>query len=116
MDKYGIDIESHTVNHDNLKMLSKDKQLKTLIQSKKYLEKTLNKKINFFAYPNGGYNKSAIEAVKAAGYTMAFTTDRSWSSKNDGILTLHRVDISSSRNMKSFKSRISNANYKSLSQ
>ena len=35
MDKYGIDIESHTVNHDNLKSLSKDKQLKTLKQSKK---------------------------------------------------------------------------------
>ena len=97
-------------------MLTKDKQLQTLIQSKKDLEKILNKQINFFAYPYGGYNKSAIEAVKEAGYTMAFTTNGNWSSKNDGMLSLHRVDISSFRNMESFKIRISNPNYKYLIQ
>ena len=119
MDKYGIDIESHTVNHDNLKLLSRDKQLKTLIQSKKDLEKTLNKKIYFFAYPGGAYNKSAIAAVKEAGYTMAFTIDgrwSSWSSKNDGLLSLHRVNISFFRDMNAFKTGISNANYKSLAK
>ena len=116
MEKYGVDIESHTVNHDNLKMLSKDKQLKTLTQSKKALEKILNKQINFFAYPYGGYNKSAIEAVKEAGYKMAFTTDGKWSSINDGIFSLHRVYISSFYDMKVFESRISNPNYKSLAQ
>jgi len=116
MDKYSVDIESHTVNHDNLKLISKDDQLKTLAQSKKYLEKLLNKKINFIAYPYGGYSNSAIESVKRTGYTMAFTTVDSWSSKNDGLLSIHRVDISSSRNLKSFKTRISNPNYKSLAQ
>ena len=116
MDKYGVDIESHTVNHNNLKMLSKDKQLKTLIQSKKDLKKVLNKEINFFAYPYGRYNKNAIEAVKEAGYTMAFTTDDSWASKNDGILSLHRVDINLFRDMNAFITGISNPNYKSLAQ
>jgi peptidoglycan/xylan/chitin deacetylase (PgdA/CDA1 family) len=118
MDKYGIDIESHTVNHERLKLLSKNKQLKTLIQSKKDLEKILNKKINFFAYPGGGYNKSAISAVKEAGYIMAFTIDgkwRGWSSKNDGMLSLHRINIRFFRdNMNAFKIGISNPNYKAL--
>ena len=114
MSKYGIDIENHTVYHEDLKRLSKDKQLKTLIQSKKYLEKTLNKQINFFAYPYGRYNKSAIEAVKKAGYTMAFTTYGSWSSKLDGILSLHRVDIGYFKDIKAFKIGISNPNFKSL--
>ena len=116
MEKYGVDIESHTVNHDNLKDLPKDKQLATLIQSKKDLEKILNKQINFFAYPYGGYNKSAIEAVKEAGYTMAFTTDGRWSSKKNGMLSLDRVYISSFHDMSVFKDRISNPNYKSLAQ
>jgi len=116
MEKYGVDIESHTVNHENLKMLSKNKQLKTLVQSKKDLERILNKQINFFAYPYGWYNKSAIEAVKEAGYKMAFTTKGSWSSKNDGILSLHRVYVSSFDDMKVFESKISNPKYKSLSQ
>lgn len=116
MDKYGIDIESHTVNHDKLKSLSKDKQLKTLIQSKKYLGKILNKEINFFAYPGGAYNKSAISAVKEAGYTMAFTIDgrwSSWSSKNDGMLSLHRINTSSFQDLNAFKIGISNPDYKS---
>lgn len=116
MEKYGVDIESHTVNHENLKELPKDKQLETLIQSKKDLEKILNKQINFFAYPYGGYNKTAIEAVKEAGYTMAFTTDGRWSSKNNGMLSLDRVYISSFHDMSVFKDRISNPNYKSLAQ
>ena len=116
MGKYGVDIECHTVNHENLKMLSKDKQLKTLIQSKKFLEKKLNKQIKFFAYPYGWYNKSAIEAVKEAGYTMAFIIDNSWCSKNDGIFSLHRVDINFLRDMNIFKNEISNPNYKSLAQ
>ena len=119
MDKYGVDIESHTVNHEKLKMISKDKRLKTLIQSKKDLEKILNKKINYFAYPGGAYNKSAINAVKEAGYTMAFTIDgrwRGWSSKNDGLLSLHRVNINFFRDMNAFKTGISNPNYKSRAQ
>ena len=112
MEKYGVDIESHTVNHDNLKELTKAKQLETLTQSKKALEDILNKQINFFAYPYGGYNKSAIEAVKEAGYKMAFTTDGRWSSKKTGILSLDRVYISSFHDMKVFKDRITNPNYK----
>jgi len=114
MDKYGIEIDAHTVKHENLITLSKDKQLQTVTQSKKDIEKILNKKINFFSYPYGGYNKSAIEVVKKAGYTMAVTTDAGWESKNNNVLILPRVDISSSRYMNSFKSRVSNPNYKSL--
>ena len=111
MDKYGINIESHTVNHDNLKMLSKSRQLKTLIQSKKYLEKTLNKQINFFAYPYGGYNKSAIEALKETGYKMAFTTENGWASKHEGPLSLHRVWVGPFDSTKVFGDKISNPNY-----
>ena len=111
MDKYGVDIESHTVHHDNLKMLSKNKQLKTLIKSKKYLEKTLNKQIYFFAYPFGGYNNSAIEALKEAGYKMAFTTVDGWSSKQNGILSLHRVWVGPFDSTSVFENKISNPNY-----
>jgi len=114
MEKYSVDIESHTVNHENLQMISKDKQLKTLIQSKKDLGELLSKQINFFAYPYGGYNKSAIEAVKEAGYKMAFTTKGGWASKNDGILSLNRVFVSPSDNMKVFKIKITNPNYEFL--
>ncbi|MBU3113238.1 polysaccharide deacetylase family protein [Clostridium lacusfryxellense] len=108
MEKYGVDIESHTVNHENLKDMPKDKQLETLVNSKKDLEKILNKQVNYFAYPYGGYSKTAIEAVREAGYKMAITTDGRWSSKSDGILSLHRVYISSFHDMAEFKRRLTN--------
>ncbi|MBZ9606738.1 polysaccharide deacetylase family protein [Clostridium estertheticum] len=108
MEKYGVDIGSHTVKHENLKEMPKDKQLETLVKSKNDLEKILNKQIKFFSYPYGGYSKASIEAVREAGYTMAFSTDGRWSSKEDGILSLHRVYISSFHDMEEFKKRISN--------
>lgn len=108
MEKYGVDIESHTVNHENLKDMPKEKQLETLIKSKKDLEKILNKQVNYFAYPFGGYSKTSIEAVREAGYKMALTTDGRWSSKSDGILSLHRVYISAFHDMKEFKRRLTN--------
>ena len=111
MEKYGVDIESHTVNHEHLKTLTKNKQLETLTQSKKDLEKILNKQINFIAYPYGEYNKDTLLAAKEAGYTMAFTTDGRWSSKKNGILSLDRVYISSLKDISDFKNRITNPNY-----
>ena len=108
MEKYGVDIESHTVNHENLKDMPKDKQLATLIKSKKDLEKILNKEVKYFAYPFGGYSKTSIDAVRAAGYKMAFTTDGRLSSKSDGILSLHRVYISAFHDMNEFKRRLTN--------
>ena len=110
MEKHGVEIGSHTVKHENLKEMTKDKQLETLVKSKKDLEKILNKQIKFFSYPYGGYSKTSIEAVREAGYTMAFSTDGRWSSKSDGILSLHRVYISSFHDMEEFKKRISNTN------
>ncbi|AGK95776.1 polysaccharide deacetylase family protein [Clostridium pasteurianum] len=112
MNSYGVDIESHTVNHDHLKTLTKDKQLATLTESKAFLEKLLNKKINYIAYPYGEYDNNTLECAKQAGYKMALSTDGRWSMKKNGIFSLDRVYISSQFNMDIFKDRISNPNYK----
>lgn len=112
MNDYGVDLESHTVNHDHLKTLSKDKQLATLTESKAFLEKLLNKKINYIAYPYGEYNNDTLECAKEAGYKLALTTDGRWAMKKNGIFSLDRVYISSQFSMDVFKDRISNPNYK----
>ncbi|WP_291643702.1 polysaccharide deacetylase family protein [Clostridium sp.] len=112
MEASGMDIQSHTVHHDHLAKLSYQKQLETLKESKDFLEKALNKKIKYFAYPYGEYSKESLKAVKEAGYTMAFTTAGRWSDKADGILTLDRVFISGSANLDVFIDRITNPNYK----
>lgn len=114
MDTYGIDIESHTVDHEPLNKLTKDKQLEELTNSKIFLEKLLNKKILYIAYPYGAYDKNVAECAKEAGYTMAFTTKGRWSMKKNGMFTLDRVYISSLHDINVFTERITNPNYPSL--
>ncbi|WPC41997.1 polysaccharide deacetylase family protein [Clostridium sp. JS66] len=111
MQHNGIDIESHTLNHDKLNELPYDKQLETLKGSKEFLEKLLNKKVKYIGYPYGKCNNDTVKAAKDAGYVMAFTTESGWSNKNQGIYTLNRVYISANHDMKEFERRISNLNY-----
>lgn len=111
LDKNCLAIESHTAGHENLSELPYNKQLKTLKTSKEYLEKTLNREVNYIAYPYGKYNEETLRAVKDAGYKMAFTTAGKWSDKSDGILTLDRVYISGFFDLDTFIRRITNPNY-----
>ena len=89
----GVDIESHTYSHSDLKKpgalvdkkaadgirkdiatLGPDGWLrKEIIGSKEVLEKQLGIKVNVFAYPFGIYSPKALEIVKEAGYEAAFT-------------------------------------------
>ena len=105
MDEAGIQIASHTYNHDKLDDLSYEKQLQTMKKSKDDLEKILNHKVDFIAYPYGKWNEESIKAAKDAGYKMALTTQGGWSNKQDGIYT------SSLKGIDNFKDRITNPNY-----
>jgi len=112
MDKNGISIESHTVNHEKLGELTADKQLETLTHSKQMLEAILNKKIKYIAYPFGSYNSFTVEEARKAGYTMAFTTNDGWAGKNTDVLLLNRVFVNSLKGMDQFMERLNNPNYK----
>jgi len=89
----GVDIESHTYSHADLKKpgilvdkhtadlirkdvaaLGEDGWLrKEVVESKHVLEKQLGIKVNTFAYPFGLYNQKVLAMVKEAGYEAAFT-------------------------------------------
>lgn len=107
----GIDIESHTVNHEQLDKLTYNEQVSTLKNSREYVEKVLGKQKTYIAYPFGKWNYDTIKAVKDAGYSMVFTTESGWSNKNQGIYELHRVYVSANHDIKEFERRITNANY-----
>lgn len=111
MDTNGIDIQSHTVNHEELDKLSLEKQQETLVQSKQFLEKLLNKKVDYIAYPSGKYNNFTEQAAKNAGYTMAFTINNGWANKDTNILFLNRVFVNALKGFDQFKERLTNPNY-----
>ncbi|WP_085829550.1 polysaccharide deacetylase family protein [Clostridium massiliodielmoense] len=109
MKKDGFDIESHTTNHNKLTKESYESQYKMFLDSKEKLEKLLDKKIKYIAYPYGKYNEDSIKAVKAAGYKMAVTTHCKWTDRNEGIYEISRVGISGKHDMGKF---INKVNYK----
>ncbi len=89
----GVDIQSHSYSHSNLKapgggvdrrtkeMVAKDIQAlgldgwlrKEIVESKQTIEKQLGVKVNAFAYPFGIHSPKAREVIKEAGYEAAFT-------------------------------------------
>ena len=103
MSDYGIDIQSHTVNHPNLDKLTYADQLIEMINSKKTLERIINKEIYAIAYPFGDFNDDTIKAAKEAGYTLGFTTNRGLSDREDNLLKLDRIYVSSNYDLNTFK-------------
>lgn len=69
-----IDVESHTVTHRVLSDAT-DEEIKTeLVESKKILERVLNRPIDYLAYPTGNIDGRAIKQAGKAGYHLAFIT------------------------------------------
>ena len=65
----------HTANHDDLRSLTEEEIEFEINHSKKATELKLGKKLNYFAYPFGFYDKRVISLVKASNYKAAFTTN-----------------------------------------
>ena len=100
---YGIDIESHTFTHPHLNELTYEQQLEELVKSKEKIEGITGKPVLSVAYPFGDIDENSAKAAKAAGYSLAFTTDLGRADRTDGNLNLNRVYVSSSYTMDQFK-------------
>lgn len=111
LDKEGWDIQSHTLTHPDLTTLSPQTLQQELVDSKTTLEKELGKPVHFFAYPSGKHNDAVLKAVKDAGYLMAFSTLKGWTSEKMNPLLVHRVYCYASMGITEFSQRVSNSNY-----
>ncbi len=85
---------SHTRSHPFLTRLSGAGLEDEIRGSKQQLEKQLKSDVDFFCYPYGDRNNSIEEAVRAAGYRAAFTTDRGFVYGGDNPFSLRRVRVS----------------------
>ena len=94
-------IASQGKNHLNLNLINKSKLIDEISNSKKYLEKIFNCKINFFSYPFGVYNQRAIKEVKKH-YDFGLTTERLKLHKKH-ITNYNLTRISVNRNTNIFK-------------
>lgn len=70
-----ITIGSHTVSHPLLTTLRDDGVRMELSESRRFLERTIDRPVELFAYPKGDYDRRVADAVSAAGYRAAFALD-----------------------------------------
>ena len=80
----GFDIQCHSLTHRNLTVLNEKEPFKDyfdsinreISQSRQLIEKKINKKCKYLAYPYGDSNKLVIALLKKHGYRGAFTVER----------------------------------------
>jgi len=106
MDANGFEIQSHTLDHKELDKLTADEQLRTLKESKQFLEEKLNKKITTIAYPIGKFSDNTLKAAKEAGYLMGIKMVGGIANKNNGLLTINRIYIKASDTIQQFEAKI----------
>ncbi|HEY5464520.1 MAG TPA: polysaccharide deacetylase family protein [Hanamia sp.] len=76
LNKYEIELGSHSASHITLSNISNQEKLKEEVHdSKIQIEKQTGRKVNIFALPNGNYNDAVIDQCKIAGYEHVLTVD-----------------------------------------
>lgn len=103
MDASGlISFEAHSVTHANLPSLSLEKLRWELTESKKMLENTLGKPVNFMAYPYGANNNLVADEAKKAGYLGATTTISGSVISEGTVFFIPRIKVSGSWTIEQF--------------
>ena len=102
LDRLGMDIGSHTVEHVPLVGLGPQALRFELGASTRTLQGIVGHPILSFAYPFGDLNTRAQRAVRAAGYQLAFTTRPGPLLPTDSWLAEPRIDVHSSQTLNDF--------------
>ena len=105
----GISFGSHTVHHAHLDEVLSDEKQKEAASSKQELEEKLGREVVSFCYPFGGYDPEAKEALRKAGYTLAFTTKPGPVRPGCDLLELPRTEISGFDTLSDFKKKLAGA-------
>lgn len=92
-----IEFGAHTATHPILSSVSSERELAAEIDgSKRRIEEELDRPVAHFCYPNGSprdIGAAAIEAVRAAGFRTAVTTETGLVSTSDDRLRLRRIGV-----------------------
>lgn len=75
MDRAGIEIASHTVDHADMALASYGMATYQLVQSKHWLENLVGHPVVDFAYPSGKYSIATIQLLGQFGYDTAVVED-----------------------------------------
>ena len=88
-----VSVGSHTESHPDLRLLGAERLRQELVASRDELETALGRPVRCFAYPGGAHDDRVVEATRAAGYELAFTTLPGRNGWDDDPLRLKRRTV-----------------------
>jgi peptidoglycan/xylan/chitin deacetylase (PgdA/CDA1 family) len=93
LDRAGMDVGDHTAHHLDLPALAPGELRSETAGSRQTLEAVLGHPVYFFAYPFGAYDAAVVDAVRAAGFTLAYSTAGGTTESTTAPLTMPRVHV-----------------------
>lgn len=93
LDRAGMDVGDHTAHHLDLPALTASELSSETAGSKHVLEGVLGHPVYYFAYPFGAFNSTVVSAVRAAGFTMAYSTAGGTTESTQAPLTMPRIHV-----------------------
>lgn len=93
LERDGVEIGSHTIEHRGLPSLSDSEALRELVQSRRAFERRLGHPVQWLAYPFGAYDSRIERLARRAGYVLAVTTEHGVVQSARRPLALRRLRI-----------------------
>jgi peptidoglycan/xylan/chitin deacetylase (PgdA/CDA1 family) len=90
LDSNLITIGSHSMSHPILSKTDPEQLKYEIVESRRVLERRLERPINYFCYPDGAYDDSVVKLVRQE-YLAAVTTDVGCVSASDDVHLLARI-------------------------
>jgi len=102
LDRSGIEIASHTVDHADLARASLPWVMYQLVASKAWLQHLVDHPVVDFAYPSGKFDAQVVSAVRFAGYDTAVTVIPGTSHSRADRYTWTRVRVAGGEALSEF--------------
>jgi peptidoglycan/xylan/chitin deacetylase (PgdA/CDA1 family) len=109
LDRAGMDVGSHTVDHVELPGLTAAGRRQELVASRQALERHLGHPVYWFAYPAGAWDATSAADARSAGYLLAFTTDPGSDQSSATPLSEPRVRIHGADSVEGFATAVTAA-------
>lgn len=93
IERRGIEVGAHTVNHPNLTDVPSDQLQDEVAAAADMLEQAGLTRPRAFSYPFGKWDEGVAQAVRDAGYAVAFTVDRGTVGNGSDLHALPRTAV-----------------------
>jgi peptidoglycan/xylan/chitin deacetylase (PgdA/CDA1 family) len=108
----GMSIQAHSADHADLTAIRPVDLTRQLVAPKLLLEERLGQPVRFMAYPAGKFNRTVVEATRAAGYAAAVTVSHGTVHVPSALYEVFRVRVRGSDSVEKLAARFTPASWR----